>query len=170
MDRSKEEIELLKKLKIKDFRHLKTKHALELASSLKELTPEVQLKIIEQIPNFTSFVTCTINTCKEEIDSILQMNEEELIDIFSSYNTIMSSLQNILDNDDSLSFEQKMEIIDQLGKYADKKSELHIQEQLFKEKLVNRIIGISAFCTAVVVGILGVSTNLNSNDNDDRYD
>lgn len=173
MERTTEELELLKRLDIKDFRHLKTKHALELASSLKDLSPEVQLKIIEQVPNFTSFISTTISTCKNEIDTILKTNNDELIDVFSSYNAIMTSLQNILDTDESLSFEQKMELINTIGTYADKKSDLHIQEQFFKEKILNRLFAFSAICIATVVGLLGVNTTINNhkdNENDTNND
>lgn len=167
MERTSEELDLLKRLNIKDFRHLKAKHALELASSLKELSPEVQLKIIEQVPNFTNFISATISTCKNEIDTILKTNNDELIDVFSSYNSIMNSLQNILDTDESLSFEQKMELINAIGTYADKKSDLHIQEQLFKEKILNKLFAFSAICVATVVGLLGVNTTINNHRNDE---
>lgn len=169
MERTKEELELLEKLNIKDFRHLKTKHALQLASSLKELSPEVQLKIIEQVPNFTNFLSSTLSLCRNEIDIILKTNNDELIDVFSTYNTIMSNLQNILETDDSLSFEQKMEIINQIGYYADKKSEIHVQEQFFKEKILNKLLTFSAICVASVIGLLGVNTTINNlKENDDE--
>lgn len=170
MERTTEELELLKRLDIKDFRHLKTKHALELASSLKDLSPEVQLKIIEQVPNFTSFISTTISTCKNEIDTILKTNNDELIDVFSSYNAIMTSLQTILETDESLSFEQKMEIINTIGTYADKKSDLHIQEQFFKEKILNKLFAFSAICIATVVGLLGVNTTINNNNKNNEND
>lgn len=168
MERTKEELELLNKLNIKDFRHLKTKHALELASSLRDLSPEVQLKIIEQVPNFSDFVSNTISLCKDEINAILQSNNEELISVFSSYDIIIDKLQNIIDTDDDLSFQQKMEIINTIGVYADKKSDLHIQEQLFKERIINKFLTFSAICIGTVVGILGVNTTINKYNNDEN--
>ena len=155
MNYTTQEQALLQKLNIKDFRHLKTKHALELASSLKDLTPEIQAKIIEQIPGFESFLENTLTLCKDQLDSILKSNEQELVEVFSSYNAIMNELQEILHNDPNLSFDQKMLIMDKIGDYANKKAELHIQEQKFKEKVLYVLGGACAAAVSITGALLG---------------
>lgn len=157
MTRSKEEIELLNKLNIEDFRHLKAEHALELASSLKELSPEAQLKIIDQIPNFSNFALSAISTCRDEIHSVIQTNNEEALSSFESYDVILSNLQNMLDADCDLSFDEKMNIIDQMAIISDKKAELHNKERDSRDKNLNKLLGFCGFCIAAFVGILGVN-------------
>ncbi len=158
MKRTTEEEKLLKQLDIPNFRHVTVDKLIQFSSSLSKIKdPEIQKKILEQVPGFESMALECLKSYKDLIQSSFNNSSEELNDCYSSYNGILVSLQTILE-ENNLTFEQKMKVIDKMNLIANYKVELHNQERNHRFKVIATFgITLSSIILAIS-SVLGTST------------
>ena len=142
------EEKVLRKLGIKDFKHLTKDKVIMMASMLDRMDPEVAKKALEQFPDFTNTTKEMLAEYKQSLDKSLELNHDSTKSVYDTYNAIISSLQKELENE-KLSFEQKKQIIEQMKDVADRVDKKDTENKRF-------IAGMAALGMMVVAGTVAV--------------
>ena len=164
MSKSLTEQQVLKKLKIEDFRHLTKDKVIAMASMLDKMDPEVAKKALEQFPNFSNTMKEVLTEYKENLDTLLKENGESVKSYYDSCDAILSSLQKELERED-LAFDEKKYIIDKMLEVNQMKGMKDSENKKFLATLA--MCGVAA--VTVVAGVLGANTQIASKD-DDEFD
>lgn len=166
---------VLKKLGIKDFRHLTKSKVIALASSLDKMDPEVAKKALEQFPDFSNAVKEVLSDYKESLHKAFVANSDSVKAYYDICNKIIESLQKELENED-LTFEQKKYIIGQMKEIADKVDKKDSENKKWigsMWKIASVVIGVIGI--GALAAVLGGSTRVEANesgldeDNDEDY-
>lgn len=139
-ERTKEELYLLNKFNLKDFRELRTSQVLELVSELKNYSPEIQKMIIEQMPQIFRMYVEIVKICKNELDAMMDRDDNETNELFSTYNGILLSLQQTLDESDGLTVDETLAITDQMIRVAELKTQIHNNNQIHRENMTDKFL------------------------------
>lgn len=142
------EEKVLRKLGIKDFKHLTKDKVIMMASMLDRMDPEVAKKALEQFPDFADTTKEMLSEYKKSLDKSLELNHDSTKSVYDTYNAIIISLQKELENE-KLSFEQKKQIIEQMKDVADKVDKKDTENKRF-------IAGMAALGMMVVAGTVAV--------------
>ena len=164
MSKSLTEQQVLKKLKIEDFRHLTKDKVIAMASMLDKMDPEVAKKALEQFPNFSNTMKEVLTEYKENLDTLLKENGESVKSYYDSCDAILSSLQKELERED-LAFDEKKYIIDKMLEVNQMKGMKDSENKKFLATLA--MCGVAA--VTVVAAVLGANTQIASKD-DDEFD
>lgn len=159
------EAKVLKKLNITDFRHLTKDKVIKMASMLDRVDPEVAKKALEQFPDFSKTVKEMLEEYKELLEKGLKSNDESVKAVYDSYNAIIASLQKELENED-LSFEQRMCIIEKMKEIAEKKDEKDTENKRFIAGLVAMATFAIGGAVAWVASALGGNTQIETCDSE----
>lgn len=116
--RPMDEKQVLKKLDIPDFRHLSKDKAMQLASMISEMDPEVAKKALEQFPDFARSCTDALGEYKGVIEEAFKQSKEGAERVFAMCDAIMAALGKMLEEDD-LTFEQRMAVVKEMKEVAD---------------------------------------------------
>lgn len=142
------EKKVLKKLDIADFRHLTKDKVIKMASMLDKMDPDVAKKALEQFPEFANTTKEMLAEYKEALDKGLESNNESVKAVYDTYNAVIASLQKELENE-SLTFEQKKYIVEQMKDIAEKADRKDTENKRF-------IAGMATLATVVVGGTVAV--------------
>lgn len=147
MSRVLTEQKVLRKLGIKDFRHLTKDKVITMASMLDKMDPEVAKKALEQFPEFSNTAREMLIVYKDTLDKSLESNRESVESYYDSCKSIIEILQKQLD-DENFSFEEKKYIIDKM---------LEISKMMGEKESENKkFIATMAVVATVGVGIVTV--------------
>ncbi len=167
MSRPYNEIQVLKKLDIPDFRHLTKDKVIAFASMIPRMDPEVAKKALEQFPNFASTSLDIMKEYRSIIETTLEDDREGTQKCYEMYDRVMNSLEQIL-QEKELTFDEQTYILDQMKLVADEVSRKD------SEKSNNRlkILGIAGGVAASVVAVLGsiIGSNIIASKNEDIED
>jgi hypothetical protein len=165
MGRPLTEQKVLKKLNIKDFRHLTKDKVITMASMLDKMDPEVAKKALEQFPQFSNVTKEMLIGYKDTLDKSLESNGESVQAYYDSCKTIIKSLEKQLDRE-NLSFEERKYIIEKMAEISDKIGEKDLQNKKFISALA--VVGgvTVGVVTAVLASALGGNTKIETNDID----
>lgn len=120
MSKTLTEQKVLKKLGIKDFRHLTKDKVLTMATMLDKMDPEVAKKALDQFPDFAAVMKEILIEYKQSLDKGLDQNRESVMSCYATCDAIIGSCQQMLEKDD-LSFEQKQEVLRYMAEIAQMK-------------------------------------------------
>ena len=143
---------------ITSFRELSTEKAFHVANKLSELSPDVAKKVIEQFPHCANMI---VSLAKDEIDIARQVVDQ----LGKSTQRHVDVLEKLLDKyeaqlqDESLTFEQVMQINDKMLKVAeliDRANERHHASMM---EVLDRV-GKTLFSFALIGVCLLVSGNM----------
>ncbi len=112
------EKEVLRRLGIKDFRHLTKANVLELASMLDKMNPKVARKALDQFPKFVDTAKEMLADYKAILDKRVKENDRSVQAVYNSCNKIIALLQEELYNE-KLTFSDKRYIIQKIKDVAD---------------------------------------------------
>ena len=165
MKRPLTEQQVLKKLKIDDFRHLTKDKVVAMASMLDKMDPEVAKKALEQFPEFSKTMKEVVVEYKESLNKILSENGDSVRAYYDACDMVLSSLQKELDKDD-LSFDEKKYIIDKMLEVTQMKG----MKDTENKKLLAALGMCATVAVTVVAGtlaaVLGANTQITSKDDD----
>ncbi len=151
------EVEVLQKLDIPDFRHLSKDKVVELASMLNEMAPEVAVKALEQIPDATETFKDIVLQLKSLAAETLQDNANSYKSFNATCDAIISSLEKILESDKDLSFEQKQVLIQQMIELAKMKDAKDTENKKFNLKILQIAASVAVVFGLTVAAIFGVN-------------
>ena len=160
------EEKVLKKLKIKDFRHLTKDKIITMASMLDKMDPEVAKKALEQFPHFADVTKEMLIEYKDILDKGLESNRESVQAYYDSCSTIIGALEKLLDRE-NLSPEERRYIIEKMVEMSDKIGEKDSQNKKFILAISGVGVAALAGVTAVLASTLGGNTKIETKDFDD---
>lgn len=157
------EKQVLRKLKIDDFRQLTKDKVIKMSSMLDKMDPEVAKKALEQFPDFSETMKEVLMEYKAILDKSLDENGESVRSYYFTCDAIITSCQKELDKD-NLSFDEKQSIIEQMTLIARMKSEKDSENKRFILSMA--VTGLVAVGTvaAALLAALGGLTNTEDND------
>lgn len=160
MSKQLTENEVLKKLGISDFRHLSKNNAMQFASLINEMDPEVAKKAIEQFPNFATVCKDALSSYGTFLEKAMESNRESVQEVQASYKTIMDVLSKLASKED-ITFEESKYYLGQMKEIAEKIEKLDKRNKNF----ILKIAGVAGVAVLGVVGIcaslLGGNSNMN---------
>ena len=166
MGRTLTEQQVLKKLKIEDFRHLTKDKVIAMASMLDKMDPEVAKKALEQFPDFAKTMKDVLTEYKENLDTLLQENGDSVKSYYESCNAILSTLQKELDRED-LAFEDRKYIIDKMMEVNQMKGMKDTENKKFLATLAMCGVAAVTVVAGTLAAVLGANTQIASKDEDE---
>lgn len=167
MSRPLTEQQVLKKLKIEDFRHLTKDKVIAMASMLDKMDPEVAKKALEQFPDFANTMKEVLVQYKENLDTLLKENGDSVKAYYDSCDAILSSLQKELDREE-LSFDERKYIIDKMLEVNQMKGMKDTENKKFLATLAMCGVAAVTVVAGTLAAVLGANTQIASKD-DDEY-
>ena len=166
MGRTLTEQQVLKKLKIEDFRHLTKDKVIAMASMLDKMDPEVAKKALEQFPDFAKTMKDVLTEYKENLDTLLQENGDSVKSYYESCDAILSTLQKELDRED-LAFEDRKYIIDKMMEVNQMKGMKDTENKKFLATLAMCGVAAVTVVAGTLAAVLGANTQIASKDEDE---
>lgn len=151
-DKLMNEEKVLKKLKIKDFRHLSKEKVVDFISMLPEMDPEVAKAAIGQFPEFTSMVKSITADYKDQIKELSKSNDDSMKSCYEAAKNILKALDKMLKNKD-LSYDEKMEIITKMQEIQKMMNEKDSENKKF-------IRDIASIAGVVIIAVAGAAATL----------
>lgn len=93
MSRTLTEEQVLKKLGISDFRHMTKAKAIQFASMVPNMDPEVAKAAMEQFPAFKDLVMSMVNSYSNSLDQVLKDNSKSAQAFYDACASIIQSLR-----------------------------------------------------------------------------
>ena len=167
MSRPLTEQQVLKKLKIEDFRHLTKDKVIAMASMLDKMDQKL-LKALEQFPDFANTMKEVLIQYKENLDTLLKENGDSVKAYYDSCDAILSSLQKELDREE-LSFDERKYIIDKMLEVNQMKGMKDTENKKFLATLAMCGVAAVTVVAGTLAAVLGANTQIASKD-DDEYE
>ena len=165
MSKPMSEQSVLRKLGIKDFRHLTKAKVIKLASMLDKMDPEVAKKALEQFPEFSRTLNEMLTQYKDTLDKGILANADSVQYYYNICNSIIESLKKQLENEE-LSFDDKKYIIDQMLEISKMVGDKDSENKRFIFTMATVAAVVTAAVSAILATALGGNTNAEINDGD----
>ena len=130
MKRCLTEANVLKKLNIKDFRHLTKDKVISMATMLDKMDPEVAKKALEQFPEFKKTMGEILSRFKLSLDEGMKHNADGVKSYYDSCNEIIKTCKNELEKEE-LPSEDRRYILVQMLNIAKMMSEKNTEDKKF---------------------------------------
>ena len=117
MARSITEQRALRKLGLKDFRHMTKEKVVTFASMLPHMDPEVAQRALEQFPEYVKLATEIVSVYKAVAEKILEQNSTSMKSFYDACSVVLTSLSKQLE-EDQLSSQEKSKINTQMIEVA----------------------------------------------------
>ena len=161
------EKQVLKKLKIPDFKHITKDKVVKFVSMLPKMDPEVAKAAIVQFPAFKDLASDIVSSFKQTIDNILEKNGESQRVFYDACNSIIESLKKELEDDDIDSAERDR-IENKMIQVANMIGEKDSENKRFLAWTATAAAVLGAGALGIGSALLGNNTSLNRHhDNDD---
>ena len=161
------EQDVLQKLGIPSWRHLSKDKFMDFIAVMPEMSNEVRLKIIEQIPQFAKLCTEGLDAAKEAILKIVDKNEVTTAAIINLIDLIRENIAQGL-NREGISFEERKFLIEKLMELAKMYNGMDARSKKFFETIYGKLItGITIFLGTIVV-LVGGKVLLSSKEDADK--
>lgn len=154
MSRPYNELQVLKKLDIPDFRHMTKDKVVAFASMIPRMDPEVAKKALEQFPNFASTSLDIMKEYRGVLEEAMQDDRDSTQVCYDMYNRVMDSLEKIL-QEEELTFNEKTYILNQMQEVADAVSQKDYEKANNRLKILGIAGGIAASIVAVLGSVIG---------------
>jgi len=157
MTRSLTEQKVLDKLEIEDFRHLTKDKVITMASMLDRMDPDVAKKALDQFPQFADTMKELVQDFQKTMENGLKANDESTKSCHASCDAIIAALLRELDCPE-LTFEQKLEVVNQLKELQQMKNDLDSRNK----KFISTMQTLGVVAVTVVAGVLVTSLGGNT--------
>jgi hypothetical protein len=120
-----------------------------------DMSDEVRMKIIEQLPQFTQLCGEWLITAKESYQQALDANDKTTIALLDKIDSIRECISKELTKD-NLSYEERKFIIEQLMEIADLYNKMDERSKKFFDTTLSKVlIGLGAVLGAAIVFVGG---------------
>ena len=147
------EDEVKQALGIDTFRSLSRDKVVRFATMMPDIDKEVQLKIVEQFPEFKAFAVDAVNTLEHEHEATLDANAESQDKVHSAYQHVRDILAGQLGRDD-LNREDWRHLIDLIAESANREFEKDTENKRFLDGLFSKAAIVTG--GAVLAGVVFV--------------
>ncbi|MCL2774216.1 MAG: hypothetical protein FWD71_12820 [Oscillospiraceae bacterium] len=146
---------VLKELGMSSWRNLSRDKFMKLLSIMNDMSDEVRLKIIEQIPQFAKLCIEALNTAKEAYQKTLNENKQTTMEIIKKIDNIRETFSKEL-NRDNLSDEERMFIYKQLAEIANIYNGMDERSKKFFDTIFGKLLmGLGLIVGSVIVFVGG---------------
>ena len=145
MKRTLTEQKVLDRLDISDWRHLTKDKVIDLATMLPKMDPEVAKSALAQFPEFSKTSLELVHDYKEIFLRVLDDCSDDNRAMYDIYNRMLDNLDEILHRD-GLSFEQEMDVMEQMRKISDAAAQFTKEDKQFK----------AAIATLAMIGVITI--------------
>ncbi len=159
MNYSIDEQKALQKLNVGSFREVTKDRLVELMSMIPDMSPEVAKKALEQIPNFTTNTVTILGELKDSLMTTITSDDKALEAVTQSRLIAIEKLSELLENE-SLSFDQKMTVVENINTLCDKNSQDYEKHQNFLSESYKTLMFVGALFIAGTLSLLGLKTNV----------
>lgn len=159
MNYSIDEQRALQKLNVGSFREVTKDRLVELMSMIPDMSPEVAKKALEQIPNFTTNTVTILGELKDSLMTTITSEDKALEAVTQSRLIAIEKLGELLENE-SLSFDQKMTVVENINTLCDKNSQDYEKHQNFLSESYRSLLCVGALFIAGTLSLLGLKTNV----------
>ena len=143
----------LEQLGINRFRELSKGEFLDFLSGLSQMDPEVQIKALDQFPEFISSAKEYLSGMKETVSEALRSGEKGMEYACEGYMKTIDSVSELIERGD-LTFEEKMEIAQKMIELNQKISEEADRHRRFVESVHTK--SLEAGLAAVALGVVAL--------------
>lgn len=158
------EKKVLKKLGIKDFRHMTKDKVVKFASMLPYMNPEVAKKALEQFPSFKDLAGDMVIEYKAIVNAAFEENRISQKAFYDACNSILDSLKTELE-DDEIDAVERDRIENKMIKVAGMIGEKDRENKGWLLKIVGGTFSLVVLGIATAAAILGANTHLSPGDN-----
>lgn len=146
--------------KLANLQRLAAKNFSRFAVEVQHVSEQVQLKLIEQLPEFRKLASEAVASAEKAFEETLKSNDEGERALHSAFTQWRDSLMKILENPD-LTLEEQLLITREIGRTVElqgvKDTEgKHFKERLFRQLVLGAAITVGIVTVAVVGGKLGL--------------
>lgn len=156
-----EEQKILDDLDIKNFRQVNKNNLVNLYSELKNVTPEVAEKVLEQVRNFTNLAGEAIKDYKDLAGKALESAKGSQTKVYEAKLQEIAILQEEL-KQPRLKFDQKMQILDRIHTVGLDMQDIDVNHKSF---ILNFLAGIGKIFLSVLGAVVLIITGKNYWDN-----
>lgn len=153
------EKQVLKKLGIKNFRHMSKDNIVAFASNLSEMDPKVAIVAIQQFPNFASNVKEVMVLYKDIVNKTIDSDSEDMKSFNQACDMLIKQLNILLDKD-QLTFEEKGIVMDRIMEVLKLKMQMKVQRQNFLKAIFNTVSVVIVTVVVVVASVFGIKVNV----------
>jgi hypothetical protein len=147
----------MKKLGIESWSNLPKEKFTTFFSMMPEMSDEVRLKIIEQMPQFNKLCIESLGAIKEFFEKMIDSNERITMALIKGIDSISEILSKELDKE-SLSTEERNNIIEKLMEIVKIYNEIHDRNKSFFDTAYGKVItGIGLFLGAALILVAGAA-------------
>ncbi len=157
VDRLTEE-DVLKILKISDFRHLSKDKIMDFFSMIPNMDPETAQKAIEQFPVYAGTVKEVVSEYKSLVENVINNNSAD-DSYFEGCKVILDSLSNILNKDDITS-EDRRYVIEEMLEIESRMSQKVTENKHYKITVISILSVIFMVVIGGLASVLGVNTKI----------
>ena len=147
-----------RKIGVANLRDLSREKMLALAVSIPEMTSEVRVKLIEQLPAFQKFAGDAVNAVESTFRSAMESNDASESEVHAAFADIRAALRDDLKRDD-VSEEHRQVIYEKLIETGQASADKDSEGKVFKasqaaetRKAIAKLAGISVLAAVVYAG------------------
>lgn len=123
-----------------------------LAVEMQHVSEQVQLKLIEQLPEFRKLAADAIASAGKAFEATLKSNDENDRELNAAFKQWRDSLDKVLENPE-LTLEERLLVTREIGRAVEMQSSKNTESKSFKIKLFQQLV----IGAAVAVGIVAVA-------------
>lgn len=158
------EEQVLKRLNIKDFRHLSKDKVMKFASMLPYIDPEVAKKALDQFPEYAKSVTEMVKSYQGVIEKSFEKNENSQNAYYNACNQIIEELKRQLADTD-ITFEEQQTINNEMIQIAQMMSEKDTENKQHLIQMAQKFGVVVLGFAVVIASVLGSNIQINQGDN-----
>ena len=149
------EEKVMEKLNISSFKDLPKERFKDLIALFPQMDPELQVKALEQFPEFISAAKEALSGIKENASEVLKSEDKGLENTYKNYEKAIDYLGGLLEKD-RLSSEESMEVARMIVELTQKQSEEQAKHRAFEEGVQVRYLAGVLGAMSFVLAALGV--------------
>ncbi|GIF13919.1 hypothetical protein [Actinoplanes teichomyceticus] len=150
----KNEAEVKKALGIDTWRSLSKDKVFQFAAMMPDMDREVALKIIEQLPEYTKFLTASLEILEREHESTLTSNSHSQDHVHRAYREIREVLKGKLGQED-IGWEETRYLIEQMMETARQESAKDTENKQFLDGIFKKAAIGAGAAAAMAIAFVG---------------
>lgn len=134
------------------------------AIAFQEMSADVRIKLIEQMPEFRALAKEALDKLTEAFNKSIESNDSSEAQVFESYKTLIDSLTKMLDQND-LSLEEQLIITEKINEAAREAASIDKSNKQFKLQMFGKYATtVVVIAGAVVAAVAGGKMMIDSKD------
>ncbi|QIZ99426.1 hypothetical protein [Leifsonia sp. PS1209] len=138
--------------KFASLRRLGAKDFSRFAVEMQHVSEQVQLKLVEQLPEFRKLAADAIASAEKAFEAALKSNDENDRELNAAFKQWRDSLDKVLENPE-LTLEERLLVTREIGRTVEMQSAKNTESKSFKTRLFQQLV----IGAAVAVGIVAVA-------------